>query len=424
MTDEPVQRRLSAQAFAALLLAVFVVAFGYGFLLPILPSLLREIAGVSDSAAISRHAGLSSAVYALALFLLAPLWGRFADRHGRRCALLLGLGGLAALLALSATAANLPTYYLGRFLSGAFAAAIAPATFALVGEAVPSEAQRAHRFAFLTIANSLGFLVGPVAGGLAGSAMRDLPAISEGLALRMPFLVSSGFAVSALVFASFVVRGRDSVSAAPTPPHIAAGPKDRQILVRLLAASFTAATALGALEVGLSLLGTQTMAMPAGRIGLMFAECMIVMLSAQALVFSPLVKIERTRWVVAPALAFAAIGLALLPVARSDLAMAAAVAAIAGGAGAVGPVATYWISRTSGERQGAGLGRDTAAQNLGQASGAAATGLLFSATFVPNAAFILAALVVLVGSIMSIRLARLLLPPAELKSSAQPSQAP
>jgi len=179
----------------SLLLAMFVIAVGYGFLLPILPFMIERIAGTPDPATLSRHTGLLTGTYTLALFLFAPLWGRVTARRGRRPVILLGLVGFASTLALFALADNLPLLYLGRLINGLFASAITPAAYALVGDPAPSKEWRAHRFALLNIAGASGFLVGPMLGGFTLLIAREfLPGLREVAAFRSPFFVTSGFA--------------------------------------------------------------------------------------------------------------------------------------------------------------------------------------------------------------------------------------
>ncbi|MFM0417015.1 MFS transporter [Paraburkholderia aromaticivorans] len=301
MSAHPVARPLPWRMFCPLLLAMFAIAVGYGFLLPILPRMLERIVPTADPAALSRHTGLLTGTYALALFLFAPLWGRFADRRGRRPAILLGLVGFAATLALFALVSSLPLLYLERALGGLFASSIAPAVYALVGDHAPSKEWRAHRFALLNIAGATGFLVGPMLGSLTMHVARNfLPRLGETSAYWPPFLVASGlaFAVALAVWA-FV----PSANGRTGDPHVSDGsPDGHATLLRLLVISFVTAAAVGTFEVGISLRGTQVLGMNTAEIGLMFTECSLVMLTVQSLVFSPLVKPEATRWLLTPAL--------------------------------------------------------------------------------------------------------------------------
>ena len=79
---------LSWRALSALLLAMFAVSVGYSIVLPILPFLIEQLAGSTDATILSRHTGLLTGTYVLAIFLFAPLWGKLSDRRGRRPILL------------------------------------------------------------------------------------------------------------------------------------------------------------------------------------------------------------------------------------------------------------------------------------------------------------------------------------------------
>jgi MFS family permease len=386
---------------------MFATSVGYGFLLPILPRILERVASTTDPAVLSRHTGLLTGTYTLALFLFAPLWGRFADRHGRRPALLSGLVGFAISLLLIAVVDDLALLYLERLLGGLFAAAVAPAAYAFVGDHAPSKEWRAHRFALLNIAGATGFLVGPMLGGLTMHVVHDLlPGLRSAAMYWPPFFVTAGFALLVALAVWTCVPGANRRNAGLN--GTADAPAGRAALPRLLLISFVTAGAVGVFEVGLSLRGTQILGMSTYQIGLMFTECSLVMLIVQSAVFSPLVKPDTTRWLLAPALAILAGGLAVVPFATSTVAMAIAVAIVAGSAGVVSPIAIYWISLGAGEKQGADLGQQTAAASLGQALGSAAGGLLFSVTILPNASFMLAATAVVAGLAASISVPRLL----------------
>jgi predicted MFS family arabinose efflux permease len=90
--------------------------------------------------------------------------------------------------------------------------------------------------------------------------------------------------------------------------------------------------------------------------------------------------------------------------------MSVAVALVAASAGMLSPVATYWASFGIPTSQGAQLGRMTAAASLGQALGSVAGGALFNLPILPDASFLLAALLVLATLLACIRLPRLLMP--------------
>lgn len=400
---------LSWHALCALLLAMFAITVGYGIALPILPFLIERLARTADAATLSWHTGLLTGTYILAIFLFAPLWGKVSDRKGRRPVILLGLTGFAATVALFALVERVPLLYLGRFLDGVFAAAIAPAAYALVGDHAPTREWRAHRFALINIAGTAGFFVGPLLGGLVLRAFRELFAGSAEQAFSVPFLTTSGLAfLAALVIWGLVPRAvQREVRQLPS----AEKRFDRPVMLRLWAIAFVTAVGIGAFEVGLSLRGKQILGLDASQIGMMFAECSLVMFLVQALVFSPLIRPELTRWFLTPGLAVLAISLVAVPFTSASISMTIAVALVAASAGILSPIVTYWVSLGAGKTQGADLGRVTAAASLGQAIGSAAGGLLFNVSVLPGASFTVTAGVVLAGLTASLGLPALLRQP-------------
>lgn len=405
---EPVDP-LSSSALLAVLLAVFAITVGYGIVLPILPFLIERLARTTGATTLSWHTGLLTGIYILAIFLFAPLWGKVSDRSGRRPMLLLGLTGFAATVAVFAFVESLPLLYLGRFLDGVFAAAIAPAAYALVGDHAPSKEWRAHRFALINIAGTAGFFVGPLLGGLVLRAFRELFAGADEQAFSVPFVATSGLAL----LAALMIWGLVPRAVQRTRRQLPAPKKqvDRVAILRLWAIAFVTAVAIGAFEVGLSLRGKQALGLDASRIGMLFAECSLVMFVVQALVFSPLFRPEWTRRFFTPGLAILAIGLFAVPFTKTSITMSIAVALVAASAGILSPIVTYWVSLGAGETQGADLGRATAAASLGQAIGSAAGGLLFDVSILPGTGFIFTAAVVLAGLAASVRLPALLRQP-------------
>jgi len=176
----------------------------------------------------------------------------------------------------------------------------------------------------------------------------------------------------------------------------------------LLALAFIVSAGVGVFEVGLALRGKQELGLTAYQIAMMFTECSLVMFVAQAIVFSPLVKPQSTRWLIPPGLAILAAGLFLVPRASNFASMLIVVGAIAASAGILSPILTYWISSVAGSAQGAELGKQTAAASLGVAVGSVAGGLLFDVASLPGASFLLTTGLATIGFILSLKLPRVL----------------
>lgn len=397
---------LKWRGFFALMLAMFAVAVGYGIVLPILPFLIERLTQTSESESLSWHTGLLTGTYAAALFLFAPLWGRMSDHYSRSRILLFGLGGFAFTLALFALVDSLPLLYLGRFLSGFFASAVTPVAYAFVGDYAITKEWRAHRFALLNIAGTAGFFLGPMLGGLVLVGASQILPREVGASIPVPFFATSGLAFFATLMVWWLLPTQNRLHRSRSGAPIMT---DRRALtLRLLSVSFVTALAVGAFEVGLSLRGKQVLNLDAYQIGMMFTECSLVMFVAQALVFSPLIKPEMTRYLITPSLVVLAAGLAMVPFANGFIATILVVAMVAASAGVLSPIATYWISLSAGKAQGAELGLQTSAASLGQAVGAAAGGLLFDFATIPNASFTLTAALVAAGLVGCIGLPRYL----------------
>ena len=173
---------------------------------------------------------------------------------------------------------------------------------------------------------------------------------------------------------------------------------------KLLILAFIVSAGIGVFEVGLALRGKQELALTQYQIALMFTECSLVMFVVQAMVFSPWVRPETTRWLIAPALSVLAAGLFLVPRASDFALMLIVVGVVAASAGILSPILTYWVSSRAGNAQGAKLGKQTAASSLGAAAGSAAGGLLFDVPPLPHASFLVATLVTVLGVLLSLGL--------------------
>lgn len=184
---------------------------------------------------------------------------------------------------------------------------------------------------------------------------------------------------------------------------------DSRLVPKLLSLTFiVAAGGVGVFHVGLALRGKQELALTQYQIALMFSECSVVMFVAQALVFSPWVKPETTRWLIMPALAVLAAGLFLVPHASDFTLMLVVIAAVGASAGILAPILTYWISSKAGKAQGAALGKQTAATNLGVAVGSAAGGLLFDFAPLPDTPFLIVIVLTVLGILLSLSLPNML----------------
>ncbi len=403
---------LPGTTMAALLLAIFTVSVEFGIILPLLPYLIERLLGAgAETAQIARHTGLLTAVYTLALFLFAPAWGWFSDRHGPRVILLTGLFGLGVTMLVFSSIENIVAIYVERFLSGLFAAAVTPVAAAAIGDFPMSEEARGRRLAFLSMAGIIGFLLGPMLGVFITRFALNFFAIAIAMpagSTTIPLLAGALLAFMAASTVAYAVPGnkirdRSRKEAASVVDGAAT------LMPRLFMLSFIVSAGVGAFEVGLVLLGKQELNLTPYQIALMFSECSLVMFAMQAIVFSPWVKPSATRLLIAPALAVLAAGLFVVPWAPDFLMMLIVIGAVAASAGILSPILTYWISAKAGNAQGWELGKQAAAASLGVAAGSAAGGVFFNAGM-PGASFLIAAVLTVLGFLLSFGLPHALMP--------------
>ena len=392
-----------------LMLSVFTVSMGYGIILPLLPYLIERLLGASgDAAQVSSATGLLTGLYTLSLFLFAALWGHLSDRFGRRLILLIGLIGFSVTMLTFAFIENLLAVYVERFLSGMFAAAVTPAALAAIGDLASTEEVRARRLTFVSLAGISGFLLGPMLGViLSRGSLNWLPIGNSAGSLTMPLVATAILSILAAAGVLFTVAGHRPADV--VGHKILASAKPATWLVpKLLTISFIVSAGIGVFEVGLALRGKQELGLTQYQIASMFTLCSLVMFVVQAMVFSPWIKPETTRWFISPALAVLAVGLFLVPSASNFTLMLLVIGAVAASAGILSPIMTYWISSKAGKAQGAELGKQTAAASLGAAIGSAAGGLLFNVAGLPGASFLLVTALTALGVLLSLSLPKIL----------------
>ena len=168
--------------------AIVLDAVGIGLIFPILPSLLREVTHAQN---VAPYIGIMTALYAVMQFVFAPVLGSLSDRLGRRPVLLISLAGAAVNYLFLAFAPNLGLLLLGRAIAGLTSANVSVAS-AYVTDISPED-ERARRFGLLSAMFGIGFIIGPVLGGLLGDYWVRLPFIAaaalNGCNLLLAFLV-------------------------------------------------------------------------------------------------------------------------------------------------------------------------------------------------------------------------------------------
>ncbi|KAB8064220.1 MFS transporter [Janthinobacterium violaceinigrum] len=175
----------SRLVYLALFSTIFADAAGIGIVYPTLtPLLLGDASPLFDSsqgpAFRSAVYGLMLAIYPLMMCLGSPWLGALSDRKGRKPVLLLCLLGNAGGMALTAFGVwqgSLVLICCGRALAGITAASLPVAQAAIID--LSTADSKAANLALVTAANGIGFVAGPLLGGIMHQ---------QGAALWLPYL--------------------------------------------------------------------------------------------------------------------------------------------------------------------------------------------------------------------------------------------
>ncbi|MEZ4722600.1 MAG: TCR/Tet family MFS transporter [Flavobacteriales bacterium] len=167
--------------FVTLLLDVI----GIGIIIPVLPKLIMELTGSGLSQA-SEYGGWLIFAYAATQFIFAPLVGAMSDRYGRRAILLISLFGFGIDYLFMAFAPTLGWLFVGRVIAGLMGASFTTGA-AYIADVSPPE-KRAQNFGLIGAAFGLGFIIGPVIGGLLGQYGPRIPFIAAAVLTLLNWL--------------------------------------------------------------------------------------------------------------------------------------------------------------------------------------------------------------------------------------------
>lgn len=181
----------SKHALTFIFITVLIDVIGIGIIIPVLPGLISELTHSSLSEA-SSYSGLLGFAYAAMQFLFSPILGAMSDKYGRRPILLLSLLGLGVDYIFMAMAPAISWLFIGRIFAGLCGASFTTAT-AYIADVSPPE-KRAQNFGLIGAAFGLGFIIGPVIGGIC-SNWGD----------RIPFWVAAAFSLLNFVYGLIVL---------------------------------------------------------------------------------------------------------------------------------------------------------------------------------------------------------------------------
>lgn len=215
---------------------VAINSLGIGLIFPVMPELLQQVGNV-DIAKAAAIGGLLSLCFAAMQVLFGPLLGTLSDQYGRRKVLIASLAVNAIDYAILAVASTLWLFFVARIVSGVASATFAVANSTLADISAPKE--RAKYFGLTSAAFGLGFVLGPVAGGLLG----DLGPRAPFIAAAVLCAIAAGICYFALPETLVADKRRRLQLADCIPLAAFAKLKNRLSLLPLVTVSFLDAVA-------------------------------------------------------------------------------------------------------------------------------------------------------------------------------------
>ncbi len=181
------------KSFGLLFIFITVVidSVGLGIIIPVMPKLIQELIH-GDISLASQYGGWLVFAYAITQFYFASVLGNLSDRFGRRPVLLLSLFGFAINYLLMGIAPSIAWLFVGRLIAGITGASYTVAAAYIADISTPQN--KAQNFGLLGAAFGLGFIIGPVIGGVLGH-----------YGARIPFFAAAGLCALNLLYGYFVV---------------------------------------------------------------------------------------------------------------------------------------------------------------------------------------------------------------------------
>ena len=178
-------------ALTFILITLVIDSMGIGLIIPVMPDLIQEVqgTGVADAAVWGSFLANS---FAVCQFLFAAFLGSLSDRYGRRPVILISMLVVALDYLVMAVAGSIWLLFLGRIVGGITAATQSTAAAYVADISAPED--KSKNFGLVGAAFGIGFVLGPVIGGILGE-----------FGTRAPFYAAAVLAALNAVFGYFVL---------------------------------------------------------------------------------------------------------------------------------------------------------------------------------------------------------------------------
>ena len=180
------QKKQKSAAVGFIFITLIIDITGWGIVIPVVPKLIQELIHNSDLSVASQYGGWLSFAYAGTQFIFASILGGLSDKFGRRPIILFSLLGFSINFLIQALAPTIFWLFVGRIFSGVTGASITTAS-AYIAD-VSTEKDRAKNLGLIGAAFGIGFIVGPVIGGILGQYGARVPFYAASILCLVNFL--------------------------------------------------------------------------------------------------------------------------------------------------------------------------------------------------------------------------------------------
>lgn len=172
-------------AIGFIFITLLIDITGWGIIIPVVPKLIEELihADVSEAA---KYGGWLSFAYAFIQFVFSPLVGNLSDKYGRRPIILLSLFGFSIDYIFLALSPTIWWLFVGRIIAGITGASVTTAS-AYIAD-ISTDEDRAKNFGLIGAAFGLGFIIGPVLGGILGHYGSRVPFYAAAVLCMVNFI--------------------------------------------------------------------------------------------------------------------------------------------------------------------------------------------------------------------------------------------
>lgn len=172
-------------AIGFIFITMLIDITGWGIIIPVVPDLIKELIH-ADIGEAAKYGGWLGFAYAFTQFIFSPVVGNLSDKYGRRPIILISLFGFTIDYIFLALSPNIYWLFIGRIIAGVTGASITTAS-AYIADISTNE-DRAKNFGLIGAAFGVGFIIGPVIGGLLGHYGSRVPFYAAAVLCLINFL--------------------------------------------------------------------------------------------------------------------------------------------------------------------------------------------------------------------------------------------